>query len=108
MSRLTRYRDWITGGKSCLSGPFLACDDGLRNVLTDMTPILREEGVSCLFFVLGASAAESSQMLWYEELCLCYRQRLVGTMLSTGRAMGRRSPWIWEIGRRGDPRGGAW
>jgi len=38
--------------------------------VTDMAPILREEGVSCLFFVLGASAGQSSQMLmlWYEEL----------------------------------------
>src|SRR6266849_2431251 len=64
-------RDWITGGKELPErAVLLTCDDGLRNVLTDMTPILREEGLSCLFFVLGVSAAENPQMLWYEELYL--------------------------------------
>jgi peptidoglycan/xylan/chitin deacetylase (PgdA/CDA1 family) len=48
----------------------LTCDDGLQNVLTDMAPVLCEEGVSCLFFVTGASTSESPQMLWYEELYL--------------------------------------
>ena len=33
------------------------------NALTDMTPILREQDLACLFFVLGASAAEHSQTL---------------------------------------------
>src|SRR5271169_810689 len=64
-------RDWAGGGKELPErAVLLTCDDGLRNVLTDMTPILREEGVSCLFFVLGASAAESCQTLWYDELYL--------------------------------------
>jgi hypothetical protein len=64
-------RDWTGGGKELPErAVLLTCDDGLRKVLTDMTPILREEGVSCLFFVLGASAAENAQMLWYEELYL--------------------------------------
>jgi peptidoglycan/xylan/chitin deacetylase (PgdA/CDA1 family) len=48
----------------------LTCDDGLLNTLTDMAPILREESLSCLFFVLGASAGPDSQRLWYDELYL--------------------------------------
>ena len=64
-------REWVVGGKELPErAVLLTCDDGLRNVLTDMAPILREAGLSCLFFVLGASAAQSSQMLWYEELYL--------------------------------------
>src|ERR1700688_2543846 len=45
----------------------LTCDDGLLNTLTDMVPVLREENLSCLFFVLGTSSEQTSQMLWYEE-----------------------------------------
>jgi peptidoglycan/xylan/chitin deacetylase (PgdA/CDA1 family) len=48
----------------------LTCDDALRNHLTEMVPILREFGVSCLFFATGASAHEAPLMLWYEELYL--------------------------------------
>jgi peptidoglycan/xylan/chitin deacetylase (PgdA/CDA1 family) len=48
----------------------LTCDDGLQNVLTDMLPVLREEAVTCLFFVTGASADDEAGMLWYEELYL--------------------------------------
>src|SRR5258708_2171699 len=62
-------RDWITGGKELPErAVLLTCDDGVRNVLTDMTPILREEGLSCLFFLLGASAGENFNGLWEEEL----------------------------------------
>jgi peptidoglycan/xylan/chitin deacetylase (PgdA/CDA1 family) len=50
----------------------LTCDDALRNTLTDMVPILRDVGVSCLFFATGASG-ESPSMLWYEELYLMLR-----------------------------------
>lgn len=46
----------------------LTCDDGLLNVLTDMVPILLEEGVRCLFFVTGASLEDAPESLWYEEL----------------------------------------
>ena len=63
--------EWLVGEKELPDrSVLLTCDDGLRNALTDMTPILRDEGVSCLFFVLGASAMESPRMLWYEELYL--------------------------------------
>jgi peptidoglycan/xylan/chitin deacetylase (PgdA/CDA1 family) len=48
----------------------LTCDDGLLNTLTDMAPVLREENLSCLFFVLGASTGQNSQTLWYDELYL--------------------------------------
>ena len=48
----------------------VTCDDALRNTLTEMVPILREVGVSCLFFATGASAEEAASMLWYEELYL--------------------------------------
>jgi peptidoglycan/xylan/chitin deacetylase (PgdA/CDA1 family) len=46
----------------------LTCDDGLANAVTDMLPILKEEGLSCLFFVTTRSLAEEPSMLWYEEL----------------------------------------
>lgn len=48
----------------------LTCDDGLQNVLSDMLPILQQEGLCCLFFVTGASAGDIPGMLWYEELYL--------------------------------------
>ncbi len=52
----------------------LTCDDALQNTLTEMVPILRELGLSCLFFATGASASGSADdtpsMLWYEELYL--------------------------------------
>jgi peptidoglycan/xylan/chitin deacetylase (PgdA/CDA1 family) len=50
----------------------LTCDDGLQNTLTDMLPILQEMGLSCLFFVTGASLDEQASMLWYEELYLLF------------------------------------
>lgn len=48
----------------------LTCDDGLLNCLTDMLPVLQEEGVRCLFFVTGASTADARSGLWYEDLFL--------------------------------------
>jgi peptidoglycan/xylan/chitin deacetylase (PgdA/CDA1 family) len=58
----------------------LTCDDDLRNTLTEMVPILQEHGLSCLFFVTGASLDEVSSMLWYEQLYLMFlgtRKRVV-------------------------------
>jgi peptidoglycan/xylan/chitin deacetylase (PgdA/CDA1 family) len=48
----------------------LTCDDGLLNTLTDMAPVLRDEKLSCLFFVLSTSAEPGSRRLWYDELYL--------------------------------------
>ena len=48
----------------------LTCDDALRNTLTEMVPILHDLCLSCLFLATGASAEETSSMLWYEELYL--------------------------------------
>jgi peptidoglycan/xylan/chitin deacetylase (PgdA/CDA1 family) len=48
----------------------LTCDDGLLNNLTEMAPILLEEGLACLFFVTGASLQEMPSMIWYDELYL--------------------------------------
>ena len=50
----------------------VTCDDGLLNCLTDMLPILQQEDVKCLFFVMGASVVESRTALWYEELFLIF------------------------------------
>jgi peptidoglycan/xylan/chitin deacetylase (PgdA/CDA1 family) len=50
----------------------LTCDDGLRNSLFDMLPILQDEGLACLFFVTGASLVSTPTMLWYEELYLMF------------------------------------
>jgi peptidoglycan/xylan/chitin deacetylase (PgdA/CDA1 family) len=56
----------------------VTCDDGLLNCLTDMLPVLQQEAVRCLFFVTGASAAESRTMLWYEELFLLFLRAPAG------------------------------
>jgi peptidoglycan/xylan/chitin deacetylase (PgdA/CDA1 family) len=66
--------DFLRWSEEKLSLPprsiMLTCDDALRNTLTEMVPILREFGLSCLFFATGASADETPSMLWYEELYL--------------------------------------
>ncbi len=56
----------------------LTCDDGLLNCVTDMLPVLQEEQVCCLFFVTGASTAESRSMQWYEELFLLFLRAPAG------------------------------
>ncbi len=56
----------------------VTCDDGLLNCLTDMLPVLQQEGVSCLFFVTGVSAGESRKRLWYEELLLLFLRAPAG------------------------------
>jgi peptidoglycan/xylan/chitin deacetylase (PgdA/CDA1 family) len=48
----------------------LTCDDDLRNTLTEMVPVLQEQGLSCLFFVTGASLNDVPAMLWCEQLYL--------------------------------------
>ncbi len=62
---------WCVGKAQLPSRAVLVtCDDGLANVVTDMLPILQEEKVPCLFFVIGLSAEPEPRMLWYEELFL--------------------------------------
>jgi peptidoglycan/xylan/chitin deacetylase (PgdA/CDA1 family) len=73
----------------------ITCDDGLLNTLTDMLPILQEEGVPCLFFVTAASCGTEPGMLWYEELYLLMRKcppsGKVVQLLSGDEAMGGRT-----------------
>ena len=65
------FREWMQHKAELPPRAVLVtCDDGLKNTLTDMVPVLREEGVSCLFFVTGASTENGKSMLWYEELYL--------------------------------------
>src|SRR5208283_3842860 len=100
-----QVRDWIVEGKDLPEvAVLLTCDDGLRNGLTDMAPILREHELSCLFFVLGASAAQNSRMLWYEELYLSLLAARAGKYTFDDLGMGvelgdraqRRSAW-WTL-----------
>jgi peptidoglycan/xylan/chitin deacetylase (PgdA/CDA1 family) len=66
--------DFVHWFEGKLSAPprsiMLTCDDALRNTLTEMVPILREHGLSCLFFATGASAGDTPSLLWYDELYL--------------------------------------
>jgi peptidoglycan/xylan/chitin deacetylase (PgdA/CDA1 family) len=85
----------------------LTCDDGLRNSLFDMLPILQDAGLTCLFFVTGASLAKTPTMLWYEELYLMFlagpatfamELLEIGLHAETSR-QGKRSLW-WELVRK--------
>jgi len=84
----------------------LTCDDGLLNNLTEMLPILQEEGLSCLFFVTGASAGTERRSLWYEELFLILHRAPAGQFAVScpgfemaaelaGRAQRRTVWWDW-------------
>jgi len=60
---------WVAQGKTLPARAVLVtCDDGLLNTLTEMFPVLQQEGVPCLFFVTAASCSDKPEMLWYEEL----------------------------------------
>jgi peptidoglycan/xylan/chitin deacetylase (PgdA/CDA1 family) len=59
---------WSDGTSLPAKAVLLTCDDGFLNVLTDMVPILLEEGARCLFLVTGASLTDAPACLWYEEL----------------------------------------
>jgi peptidoglycan/xylan/chitin deacetylase (PgdA/CDA1 family) len=48
----------------------ITCDDGFLNNVTEMLPILQDEGLRCLFFVTGSSLGSERTMLWYEEFLL--------------------------------------
>ena len=64
---------WCNGGQKLPPrSVLLTCDDGLRNALADMLPILQEFRLSCLFFVTGASLRDTPSMLWHDELYLMF------------------------------------
>lgn len=60
------------GSKLPQRAVLITCDDGLLNCLTDMLPVLQEEGIRCLFSVTGASAEMARTTLWYEDLFLYF------------------------------------
>jgi peptidoglycan/xylan/chitin deacetylase (PgdA/CDA1 family) len=62
----------------------LTCDDGLLNNLTEMVPILQEEGLKCLFFVTGGSTLDHRSMLWYHDLQLLFLRAPAGSFALTG------------------------
>jgi peptidoglycan/xylan/chitin deacetylase (PgdA/CDA1 family) len=78
-------RLWFTTGRELPPlSVLLTCDDGLRNNLTDMLPVLQEEGVKCLFFVTDGSAASEPATLWYEELFLILHKAPAGRFEISG------------------------
>ena len=80
----SQVRLWCKGeGRLPPRAVLLTCDDGLANAVTDMLPILQEEGLPCLFFVTARSLAEEPSMLWYEELYLTLLQVPEGTIEGT-------------------------
>jgi peptidoglycan/xylan/chitin deacetylase (PgdA/CDA1 family) len=48
----------------------LTCDDGLRNNVTEMLPILSDEHLQCIFFVTRVEFGDRRAALWHEELYL--------------------------------------
>ncbi|HYA61773.1 MAG TPA: polysaccharide deacetylase family protein [Candidatus Sulfotelmatobacter sp.] len=87
----------------------LTCDDGFLSNLTEMLPILQDEGLQCLFFVTGASINDQPTMLWYEELLLLFLRAPAGEFHITGAGIEadgvlgereqRRALW-WSLVRR--------
>ncbi len=66
---------WVEGEEDLPERAILlTCDDGLLNNLTTMLPVLQSEGLKCLFFLTGTSAAATPGMLWYIELYLILMQ----------------------------------
>jgi peptidoglycan/xylan/chitin deacetylase (PgdA/CDA1 family) len=73
------FRIWCReGGELPRRAVLLTCDDGLLSNLSDMVPILLEEGLRCLFFITGASAQDRRTMLWYEDLLLLFLRAPAG------------------------------
>jgi peptidoglycan/xylan/chitin deacetylase (PgdA/CDA1 family) len=85
----------------------LTCDDGLRNSLVDMLPILQQFEMKCLFFVTGASLSHTSTMLWYEELYLMFLrapENFTWELLGIGRradaSRQEKRSWWWDLVKR--------
>ena len=67
------FQAWCEGGSGLPDrAVLLTCDDGLRNCLEYMLPVLLDEKLSCLFFITGASLQSDSAMLWHELLYLAF------------------------------------
>jgi peptidoglycan/xylan/chitin deacetylase (PgdA/CDA1 family) len=65
------FRNWCNGKISLPPRALLlTCDDGLRNNLTVMLPVLCEFDAKCLFFVTSACTEAKGAILWHERLCL--------------------------------------
>ena len=72
-------RSWCEhGGELPPRAALLTCDDGFLNNLTEMVPVLQDEGLKCLFFVTGGSVGHQRAMLWYEDLQLLYLRAPAG------------------------------
>ena len=85
----------------------LTCDDGLRNSLFDMLPILQQFEMKCLFFVTGASLSHTSTMLWYEELYLMLLRapenstlEFVGMGPRADSSRHEKRSWWWDLVKR--------
>lgn len=97
------------GGDLPPRAALLTCDDGFLNNLTEMVPVLQDEGLRCLFFVTGASTGDQRTMLWYEELLLLFLRapkgafNIVEDKLEIGGVLGereqRRALW-WNAVKR--------
>jgi len=88
------FHGWLKdGGSLPQRAVLLTCDDGLLNVLTDMVPILLEEGARCLFFVSGGSLEDGVNWLWYEELYLMLDDAPKGALVAVGGKVVRKESW---------------
>jgi len=103
-------RSWCQdGGELPPRAALLTCDDGFLNNLTEMLPVLQDEGLRCLFFATGASAGDERTMLWYEELQLLFLRARAGSFqissdrIEIGGVLGereqRRAQW-WNAVKR--------
>jgi peptidoglycan/xylan/chitin deacetylase (PgdA/CDA1 family) len=80
-----QVHQWVIGEQGLPERAILlTCDDGLRNALTDMTPILLEEELSCLFFVTAAPLLDNRQAMWYGELFLLLMDAPTGSFTIEG------------------------
>jgi peptidoglycan/xylan/chitin deacetylase (PgdA/CDA1 family) len=90
------FRKWLEGAAELTSRAVLiTCDDGLLNTLTDMLPVLKSEGVPCLFFILGASTRTHGSRLWYEELYQLLTHETHDSVMNARRVAVFRAHW-WQ------------
>jgi peptidoglycan/xylan/chitin deacetylase (PgdA/CDA1 family) len=74
-----QMRSWCQhGGELPPRAALLTCDDGFLNNLTEMLPILQDEGLKCLFFITGGSVGDQRAMLWYEDMQLLFLRAPAG------------------------------